>query len=60
MKKTLITGMLLASTMLMAQNHTNYELRYPTNPEVRISKKHFGFNNRIKAVPLYAAFCISK
>ena len=33
MKKTLITGMLLASSMLMAQNHTNYELRYATNPE---------------------------
>ncbi|MBO6058779.1 MAG: 5-dehydro-4-deoxy-D-glucuronate isomerase, partial [Bacteroidaceae bacterium] len=33
MKKTLITGLLLTSTMLMAQNHTNYELRYPTHPD---------------------------
>ena len=25
---------------------------------IRISKKHFGFDNGIKSVPLYAAFCI--
>lgn len=27
---------------------------------IRISQKHFGFDNNIKAVPLYATFCISK
>ncbi|MDR3070649.1 MAG: DUF4143 domain-containing protein [Propionibacteriaceae bacterium] len=26
---------------------------------IRISRKNFGFENAIKSVPLYAAFCIS-
>jgi predicted AAA+ superfamily ATPase len=26
---------------------------------IRISKKNFGFENRIKSVPLYAVFCIT-
>lgn len=34
--------------------------KYESPYSIRISKKHFGFDNRIKAVPLYAAFCISK
>lgn len=33
MKKILLTGLLMASATLMAQNHTNYELRYPTHPD---------------------------
>jgi predicted AAA+ superfamily ATPase len=33
---------------------TKYQCRYG----IRISKKNFGFENGIKSVPLYAAFCI--
>ena len=28
------------------------------NKSIRISKKNFGFENKIKSVPLYAVFCI--
>jgi len=31
---------------------------YKTEYAIRISKKNFGFENRIKSVPLYAVFCI--
>ena len=34
--------------------------KYNSPYSIRISQKHFGFDNRIKAVPLYAAFCITK
>ena len=34
--------------------------KYNSPYSIRISMKHFGFDNRIKAVPLYAAFCITK
>ena len=34
--------------------------KYNSPYSIRISQKHFGFDNNIKAVPLYAAFCISK
>jgi predicted AAA+ superfamily ATPase len=33
---------------------TKYKCAYG----IRISKKNFGFENGIKSVPLYAAFCI--
>ena len=33
--------------------------KYKCSYGIRISKKNFGFENRIKSVPLYAAFCIS-
>jgi len=32
--------------------------KYHSEYAIRISKKNFGFENRIKSVPLYAAFCI--
>lgn len=32
--------------------------RYKSPYSIRISKKNFGFENGIKSVPLYAAFCI--
>jgi predicted AAA+ superfamily ATPase len=32
--------------------------KYKSPYFIRISKKNFGFENRIKSVPLYAAFCI--
>ena len=32
-RKSLLIGAILASTIIMAQKHTNYELRYATHPE---------------------------
>jgi len=32
--------------------------KYQSEYAIRISKKNFGFENKIKSVPLYAAFCI--
>ncbi len=32
--------------------------RYSSPYAIRISKKNFGFENNIKSVPLYAAFCV--
>jgi hypothetical protein len=32
--------------------------KYKSPYSIRISKKNFGFENEIKSVPLYAAFCI--
>ena len=32
--------------------------KYGSEYAIRISKKNFGFENAIKSVPLYAAFCI--
>lgn len=32
--------------------------KYKSPYSIRISKKNFGFENRIKSVPLYAAFCL--
>ena len=34
--------------------------KYHSSYSIRISQKHFGFDNNIKAVPLYATFCIKK
>ena len=34
--------------------------KYESPYSIRISQKHFGFDNGIKAIPLYAVFCISK
>lgn len=33
--------------------------KYKSEYAIRISKKNFGFENEIRAVPLYAVFCIS-
>jgi uncharacterized protein len=34
--------------------------KYDSPYAIRISKKNFGFENRIKSVPLYAVYCIKK
>ena len=34
--------------------------KYGSPFAIRISQKHFGFDNNIKAIPLYATFCITK
>ena len=35
-----------------------FKEKYDPAYSIRISSKNFGFENGIKAVPLYAAFCI--
>ena len=35
-----------------------YVERYDPKYSIRVSQKNFGFENNIKSVPLYAAFCI--
>lgn len=37
-----------------------YKAKYTPKYAIRISAKNFGFENQIKAVPLYAVFCIGK
>jgi len=37
----------------------NYIKEYNPKYSIRISSKNFGFNNNIKSVPFYAAFCIN-
>lgn len=34
--------------------------KYKSPYSIRVSQKHFGYENNIKSVPLYAAFCIDK
>ena len=36
-----------------------YMKQYRPAWSIRISEKNFGFENGIKSVPLYAAFCVS-
>ena len=37
-----------------------YVERYNPKYSIRISSKNFGFNNNIKSIPLYSAFCIKE
>ena len=37
-----------------------FSQKYNSPYSIRISQKHFGFDNNIKAIPLYATFCVSK
>lgn len=41
-----------------AKSLTVFTSKYGIGRSVRISSKNFGFENNIKSVPLYAAFCI--
>ena len=41
-----------------SQSLNEYMKRYKPKYGIRISSKNFGFANNIKAVPLYAVFCI--
>ena len=34
--------------------------KYKSPYSIRISQKHFGYENNIKSIPLYAVFCIEK
>ena len=43
-----------------AKSLSVFTSKYDVEKSVRISSKNFGFENNIKSVPLYAAFCIVK
>ncbi|MDR3217156.1 MAG: DUF4143 domain-containing protein, partial [Clostridiaceae bacterium] len=47
-----------ASNHTKAKSLTEFVKKYEPTYGVRISSKNFGFENGIKSVPLYAAFCI--
>lgn len=48
-----------ASTNTKSKSLNNYVEKYHPKYAIRLSLKNFGFNNNIKSVPLYAAFCIT-
>ena len=43
---------------VQAKSLKEYTKRYSPPYSIRISARNFGFENKIKSVPLYAAFCI--
>jgi predicted AAA+ superfamily ATPase len=47
-----------SSDHVKAKSLTQFVSRYQPLYAIRISTKNFGFANGIKAVPLYAVFCI--
>ena len=47
-----------ASENTKSQSLKTYVEKYKPKYSIRISAKNFGFENNIKAVPLYATFCI--
>ena len=47
-----------ASIHTKSRSLSVYTEKYKPMYAIRISAKNFGFENNIKAVPLYAAFCI--
>ena len=49
-----------ASTNVISKSFKYYMEKYKPNYGIRISAKNFGFEDKIKSVPLYACFCIKK
>ncbi|MDR2835119.1 MAG: DUF4143 domain-containing protein, partial [Bacteroidales bacterium] len=47
-----------SSDNVKAKSLQEYVKRYEPNYSIRISAKNFGFENNIKAVPLYAVHCL--
>jgi hypothetical protein len=47
-----------SSENVRSRSLQQYVIRYKPDYSIRLSTKNFGFENRIKSVPLYAAFCI--
>lgn len=45
---------------IKSKSLNEYIKKYNPKYSIRISSKNFGFENNIKAVPLYAVFCIDK
>ena len=49
-----------SSTNTKSRSLNNYMKEYEPKYGIRISTKNFGYENNIKSIPLYAAFCINK
>ncbi len=49
-----------ASDNTTSKSLNSYVKKYVPKYAIRLSTKNFGFQNGIKSVPLYAAFCIEK
>ena len=47
-----------ASENVRANSLNSFIKKYNPAYSIRVSGKNFGFENNIKSVPLYAAFCI--
>ena len=47
-----------AGTHVKSRNLSVFDEKYGYDYAIRISARNFGFENRIKSVPLYAVFCI--
>lgn len=47
-----------SSENVRAKSLQQYVMKYKPPFAIRVSRKNFGFDNKIKSVPLYACFCI--
>jgi len=47
-----------SSEHVRSKSLQQFVTRYKPPLSIRVSEKNFGFENRIKSVPLYASFCI--
>jgi hypothetical protein len=47
-----------ADTNVGSKSLQEYVKKYAPNYAIRISAKNFGFENKIKSVPLYAVHCL--
>jgi predicted AAA+ superfamily ATPase len=48
----------ISSENVRSKSLQQFIVRYSPPWSIRISAKNFGFENKIKSVPLYAAFCV--
>lgn len=49
-----------SSTNVRSKSLKEYVKRYNPEYSMRVSAKNFGFENKIKSIPLYAVFCIDE
>ncbi|HBG71098.1 MAG: hypothetical protein A2W93_02660 [Bacteroidetes bacterium GWF2_43_63] len=49
-----------ASTNTRSRSIDVFRKKYNSSIIIRLSEKNFGFDNQIKSIPLYAAFCIDR
>jgi hypothetical protein len=47
-----------AGTQVRSKSLSVFMKQYQPAYAIRVSQKNFGFEDRIKSVPLYAAFCL--
>ena len=60
-----INGRLIPVEVKSSENNKSdslqeYVKRFRPDYSIRISEKNFGFDGGIKAIPLYAAFCLKQ